>query len=80
MATWWESTDSKGDDMPGEIDFSGGERGKFYRPGMKMKFPVYLDTQVQDALVTLAQAKGQDFSVFVNELLKKDIELIQLAR
>lgn len=24
------------DDMPDEIDFSGGVRGKFYRPGAKL--------------------------------------------
>jgi hypothetical protein len=46
----------------------------------QLKFPVYLDSQVQRTLVSLAKAKGQDFSAFVNELLKKDIELIQLNR
>ena len=28
------------DDMPEEIDFSGGARGKFYRPGAKLNLPV----------------------------------------
>jgi hypothetical protein len=27
------------DDMPAEIDFSGGTRGKFHRPNAKLKLP-----------------------------------------
>lgn len=67
------------DDMPAEIDFSGGVRGKFYRKDAEIKLPVYLDTQVQTTLAALAEAKGVDFSELVNEMLKKDIELIRLA-
>lgn len=68
------------DDMPQEIDFSGGERGKFYRPGAQLQLPIHLETNVQNTLAALASAKGVDLSVFVNELLKKDIELIQMGR
>jgi hypothetical protein len=46
------------DDMPDEIDFSKGERGKFFRPGMRLNLPVYLDSEVQARLATLASAKG----------------------
>lgn len=69
----------KGDSMRDEYDFSKGERGGFYRPNAKVHLPLYLDDDVQTALVNLAAAKGKDYSVFVNDLLKKDIELIQLA-
>ena len=31
------------DEMPAEIDFSGGERGKFYRPNAKRNLPAYSD-------------------------------------
>jgi post-segregation antitoxin (ccd killing protein) len=41
---------------------------------------VYLDQQVQSTLAALAHAKGMDISALVNELLKKDIELIEMAR
>ncbi len=41
-------------DMPAEIDFSGGARGKFYRPGAKLNLPVYLDEQIQIGLAELA--------------------------
>jgi hypothetical protein len=66
--------------MRDEYDFSKGERGKFHRPGAELRLPVYLDAGVQNTLAAIASAKGIDLSVFVNELLKKDIELIQIAR
>lgn len=69
------------DDMPSEIDFSGGgERGKFYRKNARLQLPIHLEASVQNTLTTLANVKGVDLSVFVNELLKKDIELIQMGR
>lgn len=67
------------DDMPAEIDFSKGTRGKFFRPGAKLNLPVYLDEQVQARLAALANAKGVDLSALVNDLLRKDLELIEMA-
>lgn len=67
------------DDMPAEIDFSKGVRGKFFHPGAKFNLPVYLDDQVQTRLTALANAKGVDLSALVNDLLKKDIELIEMG-
>lgn len=32
--------------MKDEYDFSKGERGKFYRPGLKLQLPVYLHDEV----------------------------------
>ena len=68
------------DDMPTEIDFSKGVRGKFYRPDARLHLPVYLDDQVQNRLAALADAKGVDLSALVNDLLRKDIELIEMVR
>ena len=68
------------DNMPQEIDFSGGERGKFYRANAQVQLPIHLENNVQNTLAALANAKGVDLSVFVNDLLKKDIELIQMGR
>ena len=67
-------------EMPAEIDFSGGKRGQFFKTDAQLHFPVYLDQQVQATLVALASAKGVDFSALINDLLKKDIELIELSR
>jgi hypothetical protein len=68
------------DEMPAEIDFSNGKRGKFHQSGAQLNFPFYLEQQVQSSLAALANAKGVDFSVLINELLKKDLELIEMAR
>jgi len=68
------------DDMPGDIEFAHGVRGKFHRPGARLSLPVYLDDQVQATLAALASAKGVDLSALVNDLLRKDIELIEIGR
>ena len=68
------------DDIPDEIDFSGGERGKFYHEDAQLQLPIHLEASVQKTLTELANAKGVDLSVLVNDLLKKDIELIQMGR
>ena len=70
----------KGKAMRDEYDFTKGERGKFYHPNAKLNLPVYLDDEVQIQLTELAKAKGVELSYLVNALLKKDIELIQMAR
>jgi hypothetical protein len=67
------------DDIPAEIDFSQGTRGKFGKPGTTLKLPVYLDPDLEAYLSTLAAARGVDVDQLVNELLKKDIELIEVA-
>jgi hypothetical protein len=69
-----------GEDMPAEIDFSKGTRGKFFRPSAELRLPVYLDAEVQAYLAQRAQARGIDMAALVNELLKKDIELIEAVR
>lgn len=33
-------TNPHDDDMPAEIDFAGGKRGKFYQPGAQLNLPV----------------------------------------
>lgn len=68
------------DDMPAEIDFSQGVRGKFFRPGARLRLPIYLDDETQRYLTDRAQAKGIDVTALVNQLLKKDIELIEAAK
>ena len=58
----------------------GGTRGKSFRPGTQLHLPMYLDSEVQARLATLASAKGMDLSALVNDLLRKDLDLIELAR
>jgi len=63
--------------MKEEYDFSKGERGKFYRPDAKLDLPVYLDSDVRDYLEDKAKSKGVEINEIVNDLLRKDIALIE---
>lgn len=59
--------------MRREYDFSKGERGKFYRPGIELKVPVYLEPDVARAIRKRAEKKGTGIGVTVNEWLRKNI-------
>jgi hypothetical protein len=63
--------------MKEQYDFSKGVRGKFYNPKAVFQLPVYLDEQVQGYLAAKAEAKGVDLSALVNDLLKREIELVE---
>ena len=60
-----------------EYDFSKGERGKFFKPGTKVNLPIYLEADVMTYFEAKAKAKGVALNVMVNDLLKKDIALIE---
>lgn len=66
--------------MKNEYDFSNAERGKFYRKDAVLELPVYLEAGVRDYLTARAKAKGVEVNELVNELLKRDIELIEAAK
>ncbi len=65
--------------MKDRYDFNKGERGKFYKPDAVFRLPIYLDEKVQDYLTAKADARGVDLADLVNDMLKKDIELIEMA-
>jgi hypothetical protein len=68
------------DDIPAEIDFSGGVRGKFHRPDATLNLPVYLDSDVQAYLAAIAAKKGVALSDVANDLLKKEIAIIESVK
>ena len=63
--------------MKTHYDFSKGERGKFYRPNAVFRLPVYLDENVQNYLAAKAEAKDIELSDLVNDLLRREIEIIK---
>ena len=63
--------------MKEEYDFSKGQRGKFYHLEAVVNIPVYLDKDVESWFAEKAKAKGVGMQQLVNELLRKDISLIQ---
>jgi hypothetical protein len=54
-----------------------GERGKFYQPNAEMRFPVYLDADVQQYLAKRAAEKGIPLGEMVNKMLKQEIQIIE---
>ena len=63
--------------MKQEYDFSKAERGKFYRKGAELRLPIYLETKLQNQLERIAQKKGKELSDVVNQLVKKEVELLE---
>lgn len=68
------------DDMPAEIDFSNAVRGKFYQANAKLHLPVYLDADVQAYLSAIAAKKGVQLSDLANDLLKREIGIIEAVK
>jgi hypothetical protein len=66
--------------MKKEYDFSKGERGKFYRPGLKLNLPVYLDEEVLAFVQAIARKRRADVSSVVNQLLRSDMQLADTMR
>jgi len=66
--------------MKDHYDFSKGVRGKFYRPDAVFGLPVYLDEKVEIYLAAKADAKGVELSDLVNDLLKREIDIIEAEK
>lgn len=63
--------------MKNQYDFSNAERGKFHRPNARLNLPVYLDDDVHDYLADKAKSNNVEINSIVNDLLRKDIEMIE---
>ena len=63
--------------MKDEYDFTSAERGRFYRTDVQLNTPVYLDQDVESWFAEKAKLKGVNLQSLINELLRKDISLIQ---
>ncbi len=61
--------------MKKEYDFSQGERGKFYKPNVKLNIPVYLDDDVFVFVNNIAKEKESDISLIVNQLIHSDMQI-----
>ena len=63
--------------MKDEYDFTNAELGRFYRTDVQLNIPVYLDQDVESWFAEKAKLKGVNLQSLINELLRKDISLIQ---
>lgn len=59
--------------MKRDYDFSKGERGKFYRPGVELNIPVYLEPDVAKVVRERARKKDATVAAVVNDWLRRDI-------
>jgi len=73
-------TQDDDNDMPDEIDFSKGARGKFFRADAQLNLPVYLDQEVQAYLSAIASKKGVQLSDLANDLLKREIGIFEALK
>jgi hypothetical protein len=53
--------------------------GRFFRKDAGLKIPVYLEPEIRRYLSERAKAKGIDVGDLINDLLKRDIALIEAA-
>jgi cytidylate kinase len=63
--------------MKREYDFSKGVRGKFYRKGAELRLPIYLDAKLQKQIEHLAEKNGKNVNELVNQLVQREVELIE---
>ncbi len=63
--------------MKKEYDFSKGVRGKFYRPDVRLKLPIYLDDDIAEFVEKYAAQKKVDAQTVVNEILRHNKEMLQ---
>jgi len=66
--------------MKKEYDFSKGERGKFYRPGVELNIPIYLDPDVAKVVRERARKKDGSMATVVSDWLRRDIRSAGQAR
>jgi cytidylate kinase len=60
-----------------EYDFSKAVRGKFFRKAAELTVPIYVDGRMHKRLERLAKRKGKPVTDLVNQLLKRDLELLE---
>ena len=66
--------------MKKEYDFSNAVRGKFYKADARLIPPIHLEPKILNYLSERAEARGTSLNVLINQLLEKDIELIEAAK
>jgi len=63
--------------MKREYDFSKAVRGKFYHKNARLRLPIYLEASVQERLQRLARKNGKALDTIVNQMVQKEMELLE---
>lgn len=64
-------------DIPEIRDFSKGVRGRFYTGGKTVLMPIFVEEDVMEFLRKRADAKHSSPSELANEMLRRDISLVE---
>ena len=65
--------------MRDNYDFSGAERGKFYRENAVLVPPVHLDADLSEYYRKRAEERGISLNELLNGILRRDMETIDAA-
>ncbi len=63
--------------MKKEYDFSKAQQGKFYRPITDLEIPIYLNKEVKTFFIKRASDKRLKFDKVINDILRKEMDLLQ---
>jgi hypothetical protein len=66
--------------MKKEYDFSNAEQGKYYREDININLPIYLDSENQEFIKSIASRKKSDLSKVVNDLIKNNIRIAKVLK
>ncbi len=61
--------------MKKEYDFSKAVQGQFYKKGVKLHLPIYLNLKLQNRLKKLAQSKKEPVVDLVSRLIRKELHV-----
>ena len=66
--------------MKKHYDFSEAEQGKLHRPAKTLRIPVYLDDDIQKALVGKQNGRRKNLSKIVNDVLRTQLDMVDLLK
>ena len=66
--------------MKKHYDFSRAEQGKLFRAARSLRIPVYLDEDVQKALVGKQNGRRKTLSKIVNDVLRTQLDMVDLLK
>jgi hypothetical protein len=68
------------EELKKRYDFSKGEQGKFYRPDVVLRLPIYLDDDLAIFIEEYARKKKSDMQTVVNDILRQNKETLRAIK
>jgi hypothetical protein len=61
--------------MEKHYNFENSEKGKFFIAENEIQLPIYLDFNLQNTIIKIADEKNKSYSDTINELIRDDIKI-----